>query len=79
MFPTKAELSELFMRSFYTFLKTFIGGLTLAGTGLLDVNAIQVSAISAAGAVLSVVQIYVSQKLDSSTASRIVRGAQENP
>lgn len=75
MVPTKDELVELFMRSFWTFVKVFLGGLTLAGTGYLDVEATKVAAIAAAGAVLGLIQIYAAQKLDGSgAAARLMRG-----
>lgn len=66
--PTKADLSELFWRSFWTFAKVFLGGLTLAGTGAIDVEAYKVAAIAAAGSVLGLVQVFAAQQLERKTA-----------
>jgi hypothetical protein len=74
--PTTDELVELVGRSFWTFVKVFLGGLTLTGTGIVDVEATKVAAIAGAGAVLGLLQVYAAQKLDggNTTAARLMRG-----
>lgn len=74
--PTKTELTELAMRSLWTFVKVFLGGLTLAGTGVVDVQATQVAFIAAAGAVLGLLQVFAAQQLDSAgAASKLLGGS----
>src|SRR5262245_51804616 len=67
--PTKTELIDLFCRSFWTFLSSFLGVLTAAGSGIVDVSARNVAIISAFGAVATLVKAYASNKLGTGTAT----------
>jgi hypothetical protein len=69
MAPTKTELIDLFWRSLWTFIATFIGGLTAAGTGLVDASARDLALIAATGAVLTLVKVFASNKLGTGTAT----------
>lgn len=78
MIPTKDEVLELLMRSFWTFVKTFLATLTAAGTGVVQLDALQMAAISGLGAVISVVQIYAAQKLSAEgNSAKLLRGAND--
>jgi hypothetical protein len=69
MIPTKTELIDLLFRALWTGLQAFIGGLLAAGTGIVDISAIDSAQVAAIGAVLSLVKTYASNKLGTGTAT----------
>lgn len=69
MAPTKTELIDLGWRALWTFISTFLSGLTMAGTGIIDISARNVALLSAGGAVASLIKTYTSNKLGTGTAT----------
>ncbi len=69
MAPTKTEIIDLFWRSLWTFVNTFVGSLLAAGTGWVHIDPQQAAMIAAVGAVLTLVKSYASNKLGTGTAT----------
>lgn len=67
--PTKTELIDLFYRALWTGAQAFIGGMLAAGSGVVDITAIDAGKIAAIGAVLSLIKTYASNKLGTGTAT----------
>lgn len=67
--PTKTEIIDLFWRSVWTLVNTFLGALVAAGTGIVDVSALDAAKVAALGAVLTLVKAYASNKLGTGTAT----------
>ena len=69
MAPTKTEIIDLFWRSMWTFVNTFLGALLAAGTGWVHIDPAQGALISGIGAVLTLIKSYASNKLGTGTAT----------
>ncbi len=69
MAPTKTELIDLFWRSLWTFVNTFIGALLAAGTGWVHIDPSQAALVGGVGSVLTLVKSYASNKLGTGTAT----------
>lgn len=67
--PTKTELIDLLYRSLWTGIQAFIGGLLAAGSGIVDISAVDAGKVAAIGAVLSLIKVYASNKLGTGTAT----------
>jgi hypothetical protein len=53
----------------WTAIQAFTGGLLAAGTGIVDISALEVGYIAAFGAVISLLKTYSSNKLGTGTAT----------
>ena len=61
--PTMAQLESLAWRAGWTALQAFLGALTAAGLGVVDLDVAGAAAIAGLGGALSVVKSFASQRL----------------
>ena len=66
--PTKTEIVDLLWRAFWTGSQAFIGGLLAAGSGVVNISALDAGKIAAIGAVLSLIKTFASNKVGTGTS-----------
>ena len=71
MSVSKTELVDMAWRTFWTAINAFIGGVLAAGSGVVDISALDAGKVAAIGATLTLIKAFASNRLGTGTAGTV--------